>query len=117
MYSTIILLFFVLCHAISLTGKLIYVFFTIIMLFTITSTITMIIIVKIAHQKPTPQESSWIFCGIFRWIFSGVFQRNFTCQRYCPKDCHLSSGCLLELSNELSVVIFQWISFVVISGV
>ena len=33
---------------------------------------------KIAHQKYTPQKSSWIFSGIFQWTFSGIFQRNFT---------------------------------------
>ena len=41
-------------------------------------------------------ESSWIFSGIFQWIVSGIFQHNFTCHWYFPKDCHLSSGCLLK---------------------
>ena len=31
------------------------------------------------------------------------FQRNFTCQRYFAKDCHLPSGFVLELPNG-----FQW---------
>ena len=37
----------------------------------------------------------------FPMDFSGIFQHKLTCQ-YVPKDCHLSSGFLLELSNGLS---------------
>ena len=33
---------------------------------------------EIAHQKPTPQKSTWIFRGIFEWTSAGIFQRNFT---------------------------------------
>ena len=64
----------------------------------------------IAHQKSTPQKSSWIFSGIFQWIFSGTFQRNFTCQWYIPKDCHFSSGFPLELSNGCSVAFSNRVS-------
>ena len=57
----------------------------------------------VAHQKSTPQRSSWISSGIFQWTFRGIFQRNFTCQRYFPKDCHFLSGFLLELSSGYSL--------------
>ena len=43
------------------------------------------------------------FSGSFQLIVSGIVQRNFTAQWNCPKDCHLSSGCSLEVSNELTV--------------
>ena len=43
------------------------------------------------------------FSRISQWIFSGIFRHNFTFQRHVPKDCHLFSVCLLELSNG-----FQW---------
>ena len=39
-------------------------------------------------------NSRWMF----QWIVSGMFQRNLTFQWYGPKDCHLSSGCLLEFA-------------------
>ena len=44
------------------------------------------------------RNRSWIFSGIFQWIVSGIFWRNLTCQRYFPKDWHLSSRCSLKLS-------------------
>ena len=56
-----------------------------------------------ACGKSTPQKSSWIVSGVFEWTFSGIFKRNFTCQWYVPKDCHLSSGLSLELSDGLPV--------------
>ena len=37
-------------------------------------------------------------------IASGMFQRIVTDQRYVSKDCHLSSGFVLETSNGFSVV-------------
>ena len=43
-------------------------------------------------------------------MFSVIFQWNFTFQLYFPKDCHLSSGFLLELSNgrlRFSIRIFS----------
>ena len=36
--------------------------------------------------------------------YSCIFQRMFTFQWYVPKDCHLSSGFLLELTNVFSSV-------------
>ena len=56
-----------------------------------------------SRRPSPPRNSSQILSGIFRWIFSGIFQRAFTCRWCFPKDCHLSSGCLLKLSNGLSV--------------
>ena len=41
---------------------------------------------KRLHQKSTPQESSWIYSGIFQWIVSGIFHRIFTFQWYFPKN-------------------------------
>ena len=43
------------------------------------------------------------FSVIFSNGFSGIFQHKFTSQWYCPNDCHLPSGCSLELSNGFSV--------------
>ena len=40
---------------------------------------------------------------VFQWMLSGMFQRNIIVQLHDSKDCHLSSGGLLELSNGLSV--------------
>ena len=37
------------------------------------------------------------------WTFRGIFRRSFNCQLHVPKDCHLPSGCSLELSNGCSV--------------
>ena len=54
-------------------------------------------------RKSTPQKSSPIFSGMFQWTFGGVFKRILTCRRYFPKDCHLSSGCLLNAPMD-----FQW---------
>ena len=48
---------------------------------------------------------------MFQWMFSGIFQQMFICQWCCPKDCHLSSELLLELSNGLSVVVSNGIPF------
>ena len=31
------------------------------------------IYIYIAHQRSTPQKSSWTSSGVFRWIFTGVF--------------------------------------------
>ena len=58
------------------------------------------IICIIAHQKSTPQKSSWIFSGIFQWI-SVASPNGF--QRYSPKDCHSPSGLSLDASNRDSL--------------
>ena len=61
---------------------------------------------KIAHQKSTPQKSSRTFNGIFQWTFS-VFQHQFTFQWHAPKDCHLPSGLLPDLSSGCSSGVFK----------
>ena len=70
----------------------------------------------VAHQKSTPQKSSWIFSGIFQRMFSGIFQRIFNCHWYVPKDCHFSSGfhwnCPMDFNG-----MFQWNLTFAISGV
>ena len=67
---------------------------------------------KSTPQKSTPQKSpkdrtpeidtSEIIVDV-QWHVpmdsSGMFKRNVTFQQYAQKDCHLSSGFLLELSN------------------
>ena len=65
---------------------------------------------KDSHQKSTPRKSSWIFSCIFQWMFSGIFQQSFTFKWYYQKDCHLSSGLLLELPNGLSVAFSNGLS-------
>ena len=63
---------------------------------------------SVGAKDRTPQKSSWIFSGSVQWMFSSIFQRNFTCQWYFPKDCHLSSGFVLELSNGCSVAFMDF---------
>ena len=46
-------------------------------------------------------------CGISKFISSDIFQRNYICQRYFPKDCHLSSGFLLDISNGFPIAFFR----------
>ena len=43
---------------------------------------------QIAHQKSTPQKSSWISNGIVQWLFSGVFRLEFHfCDFWCVISC------------------------------
>ena len=56
-------------------------------------------------------------CGTLQWIVSGIFQRNFTCQWYFPKDCHLSSGFVTGNVQWTFSGIFQWMFISVMSGV
>ena len=46
----------------------------------------------------------WTCTRIVLWIVSGMFQHNLSLiSGFVPKDCHLSSGLVLELSSG-----FQW---------
>ena len=44
-----------------------------------------------------------ILLNVMGWGRGVLFHRIFSFQQDVPKDCHLSSGCLLEVSNGLSV--------------
>ena len=61
---------------------------------------------KIAHQKSTPQKSSWIFSGIFEGSSSRIFQRVVI----FPVDFHWNS-------QRFFTGIFQYIFTSVSSGV
>ena len=56
------------------------------------------------HKATTgsPNFHSVDFHSVFQWIVTSMFRLNFTCRRYSPKDCHLSSGFFWEISNGLS---------------
>ena len=65
---------------------------------------------KTAHQKSTPQKSSWIPRWHLPMDVQLLYQRNFTCRWYFPKDCNFPSGLSLELSDGLSVTFSNGIS-------
>ena len=48
---------------------------------------------KVAHQKATPQKSSWIFSRILQWTFGDIFQHIFIYHLYAQKDCHFTNLC------------------------
>ena len=64
---------------------------------------------KLGAKYCTPEIVTSEIIVDFRWhvpmdVFSGIFQRHLTCQWYFAKDCHFSSGLVLQLSNGISVV-------------
>ena len=71
---------------------------------------------QIAHQKSTPQKSSWIFSGVFQWMFSGIFQHYFTCLWSCPTELHFSVD-VTGIVQWISSGILKWNFTFVMSGV